>query len=94
MIIKAFTLSTVSFEGLPQNISKSTYPCLFSSYIFHQFQKRFLGTENLKDNLNDEEMDLGWIYPVSIFAEGHRAGCGDLSVVCFSFPMFADKRET
>ena len=94
MIIKAFTLSTVSFEGLPQNISKSTYPCLFSSYIFHQFQKRFLGTENLKDNLNDEEMDLGWIYPVSIFAEGHQSGWWDLSVVCFSFPMFANKRET
>ena len=28
----------------------------------------------LKDNLNDEEKDLGWIYPVSIFAEGHRVG--------------------
>ena len=46
----------------------------------------------LKDKLYDEEVDLGWIYPGSIFAEGHRVGWGvggDLSVVCFSFPVFA-----
>ena len=48
--------------------------------------------ELLKDKLDDEEVDLGWIYPGSIFAEGHRVGWGvggDLSVVCFSFPVFA-----
>ena len=28
----------------------------------------------LKDKLDDEEVDLGWIYPVSLFAEGHRVG--------------------
>ena len=32
--------------------------------------------ELLKDKLVDEEVDLGWIYPVSIFAEGHTGLVG------------------
>ena len=30
----------------------------------------------LKDKLDDEEVDLGWIYPVSKFAEGHTGLVG------------------
>ena len=53
--------------------------------------------ELLKDKLDDEEVDLGWIYPVSKFAEGHRVGwwwVGIYLLFAFHFQCLPSTKET